>query len=559
MKNPTLEALLRGISSTESGNNYNAIGPRTKSGHRAYGFSQVLDTNIAPWTKQFYGQELTPEQYLNTPVAQDKVTQGKLGELLQKHGTPQDAASVWFSGRPLDRSVNASDGFLKTPEYIQRVMQAGGMPGSFNDARSFQATGTDEMANAANQPPGAQSISLGDQENSQPFNNIGSTLANMGASIASLDNRGTGIASLNASRVAQNLTAQENARQRDDTPQLVGFNADKTMMMMRKGNQIYSVATPQGFGGEEKTTLEKNLDLAEGDSPRAGLARQALGIVDTPALDTADFNRILDKEVAGGKIGPNEFGTGKQSNANRIAYQKFKTENLKPFGISENDLVQAASNTQFRTRMARDLGGTEGRFTLAYNNFMGGAGVLEKYSQAFPREWPQIVEAARQGSIKQLNVPGIGAGELGALETAFDTTAVEYAKAKNPGNTQLSITEQNDAKTKFRATMSHEELMGRIGAMKGELNANRERMLRLHQNIIGDKIQSPLESAIDDAPQQQTQMQPQQSTTTNTDKALPMPSNIKSPDEFMAYARANKIPVGTPFKMGDKTIYVQSY
>jgi hypothetical protein len=443
------------------------------------------------------------------------------------------------------------------------------------DPRSWQASATPQPATGApmqlpgataqpEQPQGAQPIAIGEQGNQQPFNNIGSTLANMGASIASLDNRGTGIASLNASRVASNLTAQEAAREKEDTPQLVGFNADKTMMMMRRGDQIYSVATPQGFGGAEKTTLEKNLDLAEGDSPRAGLARQALGIVDTPALDTADFNRILDKEVAGGKIGPNEFGTGKQSNANRIAYQKFKTEYLKPFGISESDLVQAASNTQFRTRMARDLGGTEGRFTLAYNNFMGGAGVLEKYSQAFPREWPQIVEAARQGTIKQLNIPGIGAGELGALETSFDTLAVEYAKARNPGNTQLSITEQNDAKTKFRATMSDEELMGRVGAMKSELNANRDRMLRLHQSIIGDKIKSPLETAIEDTPQQQSQtqqqqQQPQQSTPANTDKALPMPSNIKSPDEFMAYVRANKIPVGTPFKMGDKTIYVQRY
>lgn len=565
MKNPTLDAFFpRGIRNFNPGNIENGSFARSQPGYVG------SDGRFAQFDTMDHGID-----------AQSSLLQGygnkglnTLNAIINRYAPSSDGnnTNAYASFVSKKMGVDPNQPLDMNDPNVRRnmVMAMGRFENGMSpvDPRTWQASATPQPATGApmqppgatpEQPPGAQSISLGDQENQQPFNNIGSTLANMGASIASLDNRGTGIASLNASRVAQNLTAQENARQRDDTPQLVGFNADKTMMMMRKGNQIYSVATPQGFGGEEKTTLEKNLDLAEGDSPRSGLARQALGIVDTPALDTADFNRILDKEVAGGKIGPNEFGTGKQSNANRIAYQKFKTEKLKPFNISENDLVQAASNTQFRTRMARDLGGTEGRFTLAYNNFVGGAGVLEKYSQAFPREWPQIVEAARQGSIKQLNVPGIGAGELGALETAFDTTAVEYAKAKNPGNTQLSITEQNDAKTKFRATMSHEELMGRIGAMKGELNANRERMLRLHQNIIGDKIQSPLESAIDDAPQQQTQTQPQQSTTTNTDKALPMPSNIKSPDEFMAYVRANKIPVGTPFKMGDKTIYVQSY
>jgi hypothetical protein len=50
-----------------------------------------------------------------------------------------------------------------------------------------------------------------------------------------------------------------------------------------------------------------------------------------------------------------------------------------------------------------------------------------------------------------------------------------------------------------------------------------------------------------------------QSETSGSEKAFPMPSNITSPEEFKAYAKANKIPIGTPFKMGDRTVYVQPY
>lgn len=441
------------------------------------------------------------------------------------------------------------------------------------DPRSWQASATPQPATGApmqlpgataapqeQSQQGAQSISLGDQENTQPFNNLGSTLANMGASIASLDRHGTGIASLNASHVANNLAMQEAAREKEGGWKYAGQTQNGQGMIFQNSKGEIRVEPLSGkFGGAEKTTLEKNLELADGDTPQAEMARQALGITNTPKLDNADFNRILDKEIAGGKIGPTEFGTGKLSNENRIGYQKFKTENLKPFGISESDLAQAASNQQYRGRIARDLGGTEGRFTLAYNNFMGGAKVLEDYSKNYPREWPQIVEAARQGSIKQLNIPGIGAKELGQLDTAFDTTAIEYAKAKNPGNTQLALSEQNEAKNKFKSTMSHEELMGRIDAMKSELNANKDRMLKLHSNIIGNHIKSPLESATDDTSLSSPQEAPKQQDTSSSEKALPMPSNITNPQDFMSYAKANKIPVGTPFKMGDKTIYVQPY
>jgi hypothetical protein len=450
MKNPTLEALLRGIGSTESGNNYNAIGPRTKSGHRAYGFSQVLDTNIAPWTKQFYGQELTPEQYLNTPLAQDKVTQGKLGELLQKHGTPQDAASVWFSGRPLNRSVNASDGFLKTPEYIQRVMQAGGMPGSFNDARSFQATGTDEMANAANQPPGAQSISLGDQENTQPFNNIGSTLANMGAAIASLDNRGTGIASLNASRVAGNLAAQENAREAQGGWKYAGQtqNGQGLMFQNSRGEIRVEPLSPQFAGQKEPETIRTlrmladpaNKELLDVKKELTGNAEQSNYDADGKwkyETSPEDIDTLIKRAAAGEG---NDVLKG-QSKKTRADFNHRVTE----MGIAPETFAAGKANQSGQLQQSREFGRRQGVLEIAVPKLQTDISVARDLLQQYRKENPN-------GSWKGWNwlknasteeFTGPGAQTLAKLKETFKTLTDQFATVQQSG--QLTEASRQEA------------------------------------------------------------------------------------------------------------------
>lgn len=138
------------IASIESGGNYSAIGPRTGTGDQAYGKYQVMGANIPQWTKEHYGQELTPQQFLQTPEAQDAVIKGEFSKNLDKYGTPQDAASVWFSGRPLAKAGNASDGYNTVPQYIAKFNAALGQNGGQNVPNSVPAY---------NQPP-QQSASL---------------------------------------------------------------------------------------------------------------------------------------------------------------------------------------------------------------------------------------------------------------------------------------------------------------------------------------------------------------------------------------------------------------
>lgn len=99
------------IASIESAGNgdYSALGPITAKGNRAYGRYQVMDFNIGPWTEKHLGRRLTPEEFLASKEAQDAVFAGEFGGNVEKYGNPQDAASVWFTGKPVATGGNRKD------------------------------------------------------------------------------------------------------------------------------------------------------------------------------------------------------------------------------------------------------------------------------------------------------------------------------------------------------------------------------------------------------------------------------------------------------------------
>lgn len=116
---------------SEGSGGYQAIGPQTRSGDRAYGKYQVMGENIPVWTKEVMGEAMSPQEFLARPDVQEAVFESKFGELVSTHGSLEDAASVWFTGRTLaEGGAEASDGFLTGQEYVDRVVSnARKMPG----------------------------------------------------------------------------------------------------------------------------------------------------------------------------------------------------------------------------------------------------------------------------------------------------------------------------------------------------------------------------------------------------------------------------------------------
>lgn len=105
----SLAAYREAIGSIESSGDYSALGQVLSSGDRAYGKYQVMGNNIGPWTKDALGYSMTPQQFLNSPWAQDAVFNQQFGNSLAKYGNANDAASVWFTGRPMSSGSSAVD------------------------------------------------------------------------------------------------------------------------------------------------------------------------------------------------------------------------------------------------------------------------------------------------------------------------------------------------------------------------------------------------------------------------------------------------------------------
>jgi hypothetical protein len=470
MKNPTLDMLLRGIGTTESGNNYNAIGPRTKKGNRAYGYSQVMDTNIPSWTQQYYGQQLTPEQYLNTPDAQVAVTQGKLGDLLTKYGNPQDASSVWFSGRPMSKAGNSSDGFNTVPEYVQKVMQSGGMPGSFNNARTFQATGTDDMANAAMQPPqntGAQSISLGDQENQQPFNNIGSTLANMGASIASLDNRGTGIASLNASRVASNLTAQEAAREREGGWKYSGQTQNgQGLVFQNSRGEIRVEPLSEQFAGQREPEQVRTLRAIAADPE---LTKTYSSMHGGGATLSTEAIKNAAARVKNGEKGV--LTRMSQGNAAAIAEEIAAQTGEDPGQILQNQI-----NATGKQAEARTIGTSVGKSAVSAGTFASGvANALDASKKVGRGEFVPI------NQIEQMLKKNASDPAVLDFKASHETMIREYAKAINP-NGNPTVSDMNHARELLSTAIDEPAYERVVSRLQSEIANKQKNLEKLNSN-----------------------------------------------------------------------------
>lgn len=147
------------IKSVESSGNYGALGDVLKSGDRAYGAYQVMGSNVGPWTEKWFGQRLTPQQFLRNPAAQDSVFNGEFGSYVDKWG-PSRAANAWFTGSPdkVARDINIS-----STEYVSR----------FNKALEGTTGNLGNLSEAGN------NVSQGMSSLAQGFQSFGSNLSSM--------------------------------------------------------------------------------------------------------------------------------------------------------------------------------------------------------------------------------------------------------------------------------------------------------------------------------------------------------------------------------------------
>ena len=117
----------RRIAGIESGGRYDALGPMV-GGDRGHGKYQVMGANLPSWTQEALGRRMTPEEFLKSPEAQERVFEHHFGKYLGQHGNLADAASMWHSGVPLSeaRRQGRRDVNMSTEDYVRKIM--GGAP-----------------------------------------------------------------------------------------------------------------------------------------------------------------------------------------------------------------------------------------------------------------------------------------------------------------------------------------------------------------------------------------------------------------------------------------------
>jgi len=120
-----LSAYAQSIKDIESsGGNYSIRGPVVRSGRyageRAMGAYQVMPGNLSQWSRQALGREVSEEEFMASEEIQDRIFFDQATRQYRRHGNWQDVASVWFTGQPLRRGGDRSDGYITGNQYVDR-------------------------------------------------------------------------------------------------------------------------------------------------------------------------------------------------------------------------------------------------------------------------------------------------------------------------------------------------------------------------------------------------------------------------------------------------------
>jgi hypothetical protein len=184
-----IDRTLGALERIESGGKSDIVGPASRKGDRPYGLYQVMGANIPSWTEEALGRRMTPEEFRLDAKAQKDTARHRVGLYMNQYDDPRQAASMWFTGKPIEKAGNVADVLGTTnPKYLSMFDRYYGGQDLAPDGR--QATGLKPPADIGRTPSGGEGKkSLGDTLTSEGF--VVPALGFLGSMLAS-DKRNLG-------------------------------------------------------------------------------------------------------------------------------------------------------------------------------------------------------------------------------------------------------------------------------------------------------------------------------------------------------------------------------
>ena len=109
------------IGTFESGGNYSTIGVQTSHG-RALGKYQVMEENLPEFLAKAGLSAMSADDFLKNHAAQDQVFASVFGGYMRDKGNFNDAASMWFSGKPVAQAGGVRDANgTSVPAYLAQT------------------------------------------------------------------------------------------------------------------------------------------------------------------------------------------------------------------------------------------------------------------------------------------------------------------------------------------------------------------------------------------------------------------------------------------------------
>src|SRR5574342_11421 len=115
-----IDAALNAILGIESSRDYGSVGPTHPRLGRALGGFQVMEANLRPWLRDAGMADMTPEEFLRSPEAQNRLFRHRFGMYANRYGL-EGASRAWFAGEGGMNDPNRRDVFGTTvDEYARR-------------------------------------------------------------------------------------------------------------------------------------------------------------------------------------------------------------------------------------------------------------------------------------------------------------------------------------------------------------------------------------------------------------------------------------------------------